>query len=155
MSHGRSNILQGRTDVHSANLEGSIEVGGGHFVFLVLLDGRKGDGRFLGVLGVELTDAIAHNVDYFFVFGGLLVILFHYSAEAVGKLDEEFGTAALLLGHFHELRHMYWGAEEFGLIALFELRTDLVFAAEELLPFLHKGRHFLAVHGQNNLYESR
>jgi hypothetical protein len=50
---------------------------------------------------------------------------------------------------------MYWGAEKLDLITLFALGADLVLAAEELLPFLHQGRHFLAVHGQNNLYESR
>ena len=94
-------------------------------------------------------------VHYLLIFGRLFIIFFHDSTEAITKLNKEFRAAALLFWHLHKLCDMYWGAEKLDLITLFALGTDLVLAAEELLPFLHQGRHFLAVHGQNNLYESR
>jgi len=147
--------LQWRANVHSPNFQRSIEVGRGLLILFVLLDWRIGNWRFLIVFGIELTDAIPHNVDYLFVFRRLFIIFFYDSAEAIRELNKELGTAALLFRHLHKLCHIYWRTEKLSLITLFEFRTNLVFATEELLPFLHQGRHFLVVHGQNNLYECR
>lgn len=155
MSHWRSNILQRWPNIYSPNLQRSIKVRRWYLIFFVLLNRWIRNRQFLRVLWIELTNAITHYVHYLFVLWGLFIILFHDSTEAVSELNKEIRTTALLFWHFHKLCYVYWRAEQLGLITLFTLRANLVFAAEELLPFLHQGRHFLAVHGQNNLYESR
>lgn len=155
MCHWWSNILQRRSNIHSPNFQRSIKVWTRYLILFILLDWWIRNRHFLRILRVEFTNTITHYVHYLLIFGRLFIIFFHDSTEAITKLNKEFWAAALLFWHLHKLCDMYWGAEKLDLITLFALGTDLVLAAEELLPFLHQGRHFLAVHGQNNLYESR
>ena len=155
MCHRWSNILQRRSYINSPNLQRSIKVWRRYLIFFILLNWWKWNRHFFRIFRVEFTNTITHYVHYFFIFRRLFIIFFHDSTEAISKLNKEFWTAALLFWHLHKLCDMYWGAEKLDLITLFALGADLVLTAEELLPFLHQGRHFLVVHGQNNLYESR
>lgn len=155
MRHWWSYILQRRSNINSPNFQRSIEIWRRDLILFILLDWWIRNRHFFRILRIEFTNTITHYVHYLLVFGGLFIIFFHNSTKAISELNEEFWTAALLFWHLHELCDMYWRAEKLDLITLFALRADLVLTAEELLPFLNQGRHFLAVHGQNNLYESR